>query len=158
MNGAIMVSHIPNTPSADTACGATASPTQPTAAQVVTRLAQRVPDASPGAVYAADTDPNHIMGRPGGYLSKASFTDKRITAEKPANVKEGSVALGGSVEVFADSRAAHQRKNYIQALARRLTEVAEYDYVEGPVLVRVAKTLAVAQAGEYDKALREIAF
>lgn len=141
---------------ADTGAGFMSTPAQrPTAAQVVARLAQRIPDATPGVVYTADTDPNHILGRPGAYLSKAAFTDKRI-ASGDGSTGGNSVVLGGSVEVFADNRGAQWRKAYIQALAKGVAQVFEYDYVKGPVLVRVTKGLTPAQADEYKNALGKI--
>lgn len=142
---------------ADTAGRATSTRAQPpTAAQIVARIAECVPDATPGVIYTPDTDPNHIMGRPGGYVSKASFTDQRIDPEGAGNAKKGSVRLGGSVEVFTDKRGAQRRKDYIHALSKGFTDIAEYDYVAGPVLVRVTKALTPSQAREYQEALGEI--
>jgi hypothetical protein len=55
-----------------TACtslpGTTTSP--PSAQTVVTQLAQHIPTTTPGVTYTADTDSNHLLGRPNGYLSK----------------------------------------------------------------------------------------
>lgn len=122
-----------------------------TAQQVVEQLAQRVPTVKPGVVYTAETDPNHLLGRPGQYLSKAMFVDTRI---KPGAIDSpDSVAVGGSVEVFADGQGAQARMKYIQAITAGFPTAAEYDYASGPVLVRVGKTLTPAQASEYQKAL-----
>jgi hypothetical protein len=56
--------------------GTTTSP--PSAQTVVTQLAQHIPTTTPGVTYTADTDSNHLLGRPNGYLSKATFTDSRV--------------------------------------------------------------------------------
>jgi hypothetical protein len=124
---------------------------QLTAQQVVAQLAQRVPTVKPGVVYTAATDPNHLLGRPGQYTSKATFTDSRIT---PGFLDgPNSVGRGGSVEAFPDEQAAQNRSKYLQAVAASFPAAVEYDYTSGPVLVRVGKILTPAQASEYQKAL-----
>lgn len=51
--------------------GSIASPSQPlTAQQVIAALPKHIPAVIPGVVYTADTDPNHLLGRPGGYVSR----------------------------------------------------------------------------------------
>lgn len=85
-----------------------------TAEQVVTELAKRLPAVTPGVVFTAETDPNRLLGRPAGYLSKASFTDSRISAEEVTGTDEGAVERGGSVEVFADEQGAQRRMQFIQ--------------------------------------------
>jgi hypothetical protein len=48
-------------------------------------------------VYTAETDPSHLLGRPGQYLSQAMFADSRI---HPSSFDQPeSVDRGGSVEV-----------------------------------------------------------
>lgn len=51
--------------------------TPPTADQIMQQLGAKVPSAKLGIVYAAEIDPNHLLGRPNGYSSKVSFTDSR---------------------------------------------------------------------------------
>lgn len=60
--------------------------------------------------YTATTDPNHLLGRPDGYASKASWTDTRISAAQANDDTSGSVDLGGSIEVFASAAAAQARE------------------------------------------------
>lgn len=127
-----------------------------TAEHVVTELVKRIPTVKPGVVFTAETDPNRLLGRPTGYLSKASFTDSRIPAGEVTGTSEGAVERGGSVEVFADEQGAQRRMRFIQQIASGLPAAVEYDYTAGPVLVRVSKTLTPAQASEYQKALDEI--
>jgi hypothetical protein len=144
-----------------TACGSgqlTAQRPQ-TADQVVTQLVQRVSTAKPGVVFTAETDPNKLLGRPNGYTSKASFTDTRVNpnGEGFTDTREGAVDLGGSVEIFADEQGAQDRMKFIQAIAKGLPMAGEYDYVSGPVLVRVSRSLTPDQAAQYQTALAEIA-
>jgi hypothetical protein len=127
-----------------------------TAEQVVTELAKRIPTVTPGVVFTAETDPNRLLGRPTGYLSKASFTDSRIPAEEVTGTGEGAVERGGSVEVFADEQGAQRRMHFIKNIASGFPAAVEYDYTLGPVLLRVARALTPAQAAEYQKALAAI--
>ena len=124
---------------------------QLTAQQIVAQLAQRVPTVKPGMVYTAETDPNHLLGRPGQYTSKVAFTDSRVQP-RPFDAPD-AIERGGSVEVFPDEQGAQNRMKYIQAIAAGFPMAVEYDYTSGPVLVRVGKILTPAQAGEYQKAL-----
>lgn len=105
-------------------------------------------------VYTAASDPNHLLGRPGGYTSKAAFTDTRINPNDARDTTPGSVDLGGSVEVFATSGDAAAREQYIRAVEKAAPIVGtEYDYVSGPVLLRVSQVLTPQQAEQYKAAL-----
>ena len=132
---------------------------QLTAEQVVAQLAHAISTVKPSVVYTAETDPNHQLGRPNGYLSKASFTDIRIDPKHATvytDTTNGAVDLGGSVEVFPDAQGAQARAKYIEGLTAAMPMLTEYEYVSGPVLVRLGKTLTPTQAGEYQKALNGI--
>lgn len=110
----------------------------PSAAQVIQALiAKRLP-ARLTIAYTAATDPTHLLGRPNGYTSKANFSDRRIsTSETPAS----AIDLGGSVEVYRSSGAAVTRVRAIQILDKADPLLgSEYDYLNGPVLVRVSGT------------------
>jgi hypothetical protein len=130
--------------------GATATPQ--TADQVVVALTTKVPTAKLGEVYTADSDPNHLLGRPNGYTSKATFTDRRVAGGP--GITSGSVDAGGSVEVFADADSAQRRQRYIQDLQKASPILGtEYDYVSGATLVRVSGKLTPTQAAEYQAAM-----
>ncbi|MFG1754924.1 hypothetical protein [Streptosporangium sandarakinum] len=137
-----------------TSCGGAS--TDLDAAGVIKALADKGLPVSPTVTYTADDDPNKLLGRPNGYTSKASFTDQRVDAAKVAGAKKGDVELGGSVEVFDDADQAEQRADYIQQIGKKMPMLSEYDYVVGPVLVRVSKELTPDQAKAFDTALGEI--
>ncbi|MGW0594793.1 hypothetical protein [Streptosporangium sp. NPDC002607] len=137
-----------------TACGGPT--TDLDAAGVVKALTQQGVPVTLTVTYTADTDPNKLLGRPNGYTSKASFTDQRIDAAKVGGGKEGDVGLGGSVEVFEDAGQAEQRADYIRGIGEKLPVLGEYDYVAGPVLLRVSKELTPQQAEEFEAALGKI--
>jgi hypothetical protein len=137
-----------------TACSTEAPPPR-TAATIVKVIAAKVASARPGFVYTADTDPNHLLGRPNGYTSEATFSDSRISPADTAGVRAGSVQRGGSVEVFTDPSAATVRQQRLGQLERDAPlSSREYTFTDGPVLLRVSGRLSPAQAAEYAAALR----
>jgi hypothetical protein len=101
-------------------------------------------------VYTESNDPNKLMGRPGQYVGKATFHDRRI---KDAAL---SVSNGGSIETFASKSDASVRFKYICAIAKSSPLFAEYDYLEGSVLLRIASDLTPTQAKGYETAFRRI--
>lgn len=141
-----------------TSSAATASASSPASAapldaeHVVNTLAEAIPTAKPATVYTAATDPNHLLGRPGGYTSKADFADSRAKPEIDDEVQNG-----GSVEVFDDPAKAEERSKFIQdTLDKMKIFGTEYHYLNGGVLVRVSGVLTPDQAAEYEKALKSL--
>lgn len=107
--------------------------------------------------YSATSDPNHLLGRPNGYQSKASFKDGRVKASDANDSSLGSVDLGGSIEVYPSSAGATGRAQYIQQSLKGFPMLGtEYDYVAGSVLVRVSGLLTPDQATGYQTALTAI--
>jgi len=130
-----------------------AAPAKPlTASTAFQQLAAAVPQAKLSGTVTAANDPDHLLGRPGQYTSKVTFTDSRIKAADVVDPSKGSVDLGGEVEVFGDAAGAKARAKYIQAVTKSLPALAEYDYVHGAVLVRVSHYLTPAQAAGYKSA------
>ncbi|MEV7179375.1 hypothetical protein [Kitasatospora sp. NPDC093679] len=115
-------------------------------------LTAAVGSAKQGQVVTEVNDPNHLMGRPGQYTSKVTFTDSRIQTSDVDGLDPTDVERGGAVEVFATPEDAKKRADYIQAIVKSLPAMLEYDYVHGSAVVRVSKFLTPSQAGEYDKA------
>lgn len=126
---------------------------QRSAEQVVREITNRVAHATPGVVITAETDPNHLLGRPGGYTSKATFVDSRIDPSGVLDPMPGSVDIGSSVEVFDDASGAERRAEYIRSIGEAAPVLTEYDYVAGSVLLRVSGELTPTQAAEYEAAL-----
>jgi hypothetical protein len=121
-----------------------------TAEQVTTKLVEKVPSVKLIKAYSSADDPNHQLGRPNGYTSKTAFSDSRVPAENLEFEADDAIARGGSVEVYPDAAGATARKEYIQAIGKGLPSAVEYDYVQGGVLIRVAKELTPEQAVEYE--------
>jgi hypothetical protein len=104
-------------------------------------------------VYAADTDPNHKLGRPGGYTSKAAFEDTRVKPSQARDRTAGAVDLGGGVEVFPTPAEAVARGRFIQAALPGSQLDGEYDYAAGAVLLRLSEVLTPDQVTAYVAAL-----
>jgi hypothetical protein len=107
-------------------------------------------------VYTEESDPNNRLGRPGGYTSKAAFVDTRIDDDEVTDSSEGSIEAGGGVEVFAEAEDAEDRSEYIQSITEEVQLLAEYNYVEGPILLRLSRQLTPTQAEEYEAALAAV--
>jgi hypothetical protein len=105
-------------------------------------------------VFTAANDPNHLLGRPNGYVAKVAWTDSRINAsDLGVDNSAGSVDLGGSIEQYSGSGDAKSRMKYIQSIEKAMPMVGtEYDYVVGTFLVRVSSQLTPTQADAYEKA------
>ncbi|EOD63155.1 hypothetical protein [Amycolatopsis vancoresmycina] len=138
--------------SADSSTPAAAPAPAASADQVVAKLAGKIPTVKLVKTYTAEDDPNHLLGRPNGYTSKAAFADSRIPVDQLDGTAPDSTDRGGSVEVFADEAGAKARMDLVQAATKGLDP--EYDYVAGPVLVRVSHLLTPDQAKEYESAVR----
>jgi hypothetical protein len=123
------------------------------AESIVEEIAQRVPSAHETVVITAANDPDNLLGRPAAYTSKTEFIDTRL--DQGAEVM-GGVPAGGSVEVFADGSKVKTRRDYLREAAKAESLAPEYDYVSGPILLRLSPNLSSDQAAEYETALSEI--
>lgn len=146
--------------------GATALPAAPaasnplTAESVIRDLTARVREAQPSVFFDAHTDPNGELGRPGKYTSKGAFTDSRIAPSEVTSKKLGTVEAGGGVEVWPSAEGARARAVYIQTLGESMPAflgAVEYNYLAGPVILRLSGKLTPAEAAGYAKALAEVA-
>jgi hypothetical protein len=149
----------PATGTSGTGTTSTTSSTPPapkTAEEIGKALAAKVTSSKVTVVYTAANDPNKLLGRPNGYLSKVAFSDSRVSPSDVEGTGSDAVERGGSVEVFADADGAKKRSDYIQAIAKGLPAASEYDYLSGGVLVRVSRVLTPDQAKDYETALKAI--
>jgi hypothetical protein len=121
------------------------------AARAVAAITKAVPTAKQGVVITDANDRNHLLGRPGQYTSKVTFTDSRIQAGDVDGLDPDDVERGGTVEVFATPADAKARADYIQGVVKSLPALLEYDYPHGAVLVRLSRFLSPSQASDYDK-------
>lgn len=130
---------------------ATATPKGKTAAEIARTLKARIPSIKGVTVWTAELDPNHLLGRPGGYVSAATVTDKRVVCSDPLPGAD----CGASVETFRTAAEAKARSAYIQGVLKASGGLlgTEYDTVRGTVLLRVTGRLTPKQAKAYASAL-----
>lgn len=104
------------------------------------------------AVQDEDTDPNDLLGRPNGYLSRAS-------ADLPGgdtNADKYDIDRGLVIETFAEAAAAKKRSDYIQGLQKDNPILGtEWHYFagEGTVLVRVSGNVKPSRAKKIEAAV-----
>ena len=122
------------------------------AEQVVKALANTVAEAEPATVYTAKTDKNNLLGRPGGYTSKADFTDDRAQPDL-----DDAVQKGGTIEVYDDPADANERAEFIASTLKKMKIFGtEYHYLNGGTLLRVSGELTPDEAAEYETALNKL--
>ena len=101
-------------------------------------------------VYTAATDPNHEMGRQGGYTSKVAWVDPRAVkagAGNPAS-DQGGTEFGGGIEVFPTAAGAQARYQYLKGFKPPFGD--GYDYLYGRAILRLSQYLTPAQAHAYE--------
>lgn len=87
-------------------------------------------------VYTARTDPNHLLGRQGGYTSKAAWQ-------------------AGGVEVYPDAAGCQARAAYLRTFQPPLGD--GYDYTAGTAILRLSAELTPAQSKEWRAAFAKAA-
>jgi hypothetical protein len=105
--------------------------------------------------YTAATDRNHLLGRPGQYVSKVNFQDTRIDVKDALGPTD--ITAGGSIETFDNESDAEHRYDYVHAISTGSSLFAEYEYLRGTVLFRISNLLTPTQAVEYERGLKKIA-
>jgi hypothetical protein len=127
------------------------------AAAVLAKLKSAGLPITDSATVTEANDGNHLLGRPGQYVSKVAFADSRVGT--PIDQADPGNDAGGSIEVFANASDAQARSDYIQQVLEKLGPMAgtEYHYLSGPVLVRVTGDLPPSAAKEYETAVTDLA-
>ncbi|MFD8737472.1 hypothetical protein ACFV06_21475 [Streptomyces sp. NPDC059618] len=123
-----------------------------TASTAFDKISASVTTAKLGSTVTAENDPNDLLGRPNQYTSKVTFTDNRVAADDVSGTEKDAIERGGSIEVFSNEVDAKVRAQYIQTVTKGMPALAEYDYVQGTVLVRVSHYLTPKQASDYKAA------
>ena len=101
-------------------------------------------------VFDARTDPNKLLGRPGGYSSKVSFRDERyIDSEEDSMYQH-------TIETFPTAAAAQSRKRYVDKVTNGVSFLMQYQFISGRILLRMDKVLTPDEATQYDTALQKI--
>lgn len=119
------------------------------AEQVIDTLIDADIDLLDWTIFDAETDPNHLLGRPGQYISKASFWDSRI-----GDPEDGPEA--GTVEVFRNEKNLLSRMRYVEEIGQRMPMFLQYQFRRGLVLLRLNKRFTPIAAKEYERALERL--
>jgi hypothetical protein len=108
-------------------------------------------------VYNATTDPNHLLGRQGGYTSKTAWVDPAAVAAGAGSPSSdpGGIEFGGGIEVFPSAADAQARLAYLKAFRPPFGD--GYDYLAGPAILRVSNYLTPAQADQFRAAFHTAA-
>lgn len=127
-----------------------------TAEDVVTVLRDAGLPIGEVIVWDAATDPNGLLGRPGQYTGKVTFTDTRL-APAPVGAEAIDVDVGGDIEVFDDPEAQAARVEYLAGFADNPGPIGGwYQYEVGNAVVRISFDLTPDQAAEYESALQAL--
>ncbi|SEG27280.1 hypothetical protein SAMN05216223_104136 [Actinacidiphila yanglinensis] len=126
------------------------------AEQVASTLEESVSTMTTTVVYTAATDPDHLLGKAKGYLSKVAFSDSRVQPADVEGTKSDAIVRGGSVETFATVAQAHARAKSIEAGAQGSASAGEYHYYLGNSLIRVSQVLTTAEAEDYALAVQSL--
>ena len=139
-------------------------PTPPTSGQTVTEPAPQPVLDSAAAVAAlvraglaanpvpSDevSDPNHLLGRPGNYTSRATFTVPGVAVP---GTDAQDCGRGGCVEGWPDQASAKTRADYIANIGKSFPAAVEYQYVRRDgLLLRVARDATPTQAKKVGQA------
>ncbi|WP_328884725.1 hypothetical protein [Streptomyces sp. NBC_00299] len=127
-----------------------------TAQQAAAKLGKSIPELKLVQVYTEANDPNHLLGRPGGYTSKAAFSDSRVSSADVEGLDKDALERGGSVEVFKTEDEAKSRAEYIETIAKSMPSATEYHYIVGGILIRVSKLLTPTQAKDYEAGAKSL--
>lgn len=100
--------------------------------------------------YSAETDDNHLLGRPNQYTSKVNFADSRLSQYNSSDPN------GGTIEVFNNYSDALKRKQYLDIVYNSFPGLRMYIYQYSNVLVRLSFDLTPGQTGVYQDGFRKL--
>lgn len=114
-------------PAAASSAAPSRSGPSPTAAKLASALRAAGLRLGHVTVYTASTDPNHLLGRQGGYTSKVEWRG------------------GGGIEVYPSVQGAEKRLAYLKTFTGTMIGDG-YDYRAGTAILRLPNALTPAQA------------
>lgn len=129
------------TPAAPTAAAAAPATTSPAA--VVIARTMRLPAI---VVLTAATDPNHLLGRQGGYTSDIDAGPTYTPGDT------GSIGI----EVYPTTAGATRRASYLETFSGTMLGDG-YDYVAGTAVLRIGSHYTPAQAHALEATFRNAA-
>jgi hypothetical protein len=128
----------------------TSAPAWRDATEVAQRLVEQGMPVTDIATTTEDNDPNDLLGRQGGYVSRATFALPGVEGGDD----EQDARRGGSVEVWPTEEAAIARWEYLRGFQSSPLLGDGYDYVFGPTVLRLAREVKPSVAERFEVALR----
>lgn len=135
---------------------------QLTAVDILIKLKEKNSNIGKYVVYTEENDINSLLGRPNQYTSKVTFEDIRLEQVNKDldpdffTEEEINEPIGGTIEVFNNSKDMQKRKDYIESVTSSFSPLAEYNYYNDYILLRLNKGLTPSQAIEYENIFKEI--
>ena len=115
--------------------------------QYISDKLKTIPTLAKVVIYTEETDPNHLLGRPGQYTAKVNFADSRYK----------NLGLDvGTVEVFKNLGDLDRRYDYVDQLGKQTTMALRYQYKHGNLLMRLDHALTPTQAKEFEAAFNSM--
>ena len=115
-----------------------------TAEELVVALRQNGLPVLGWSLVTGPTDPDHLLGKPGQYTSKVTFSDRRLVSG--GGTEAANLADGGAIEVFATPAAAARR---VKALAGASAQVSRH----GLVVLALSRRLGTTAVKRYRDAV-----
>jgi len=138
-----------------------------TATSVATTMIDGGVPARLAFTYTAANDPNHLLGRQGGYSSKVSLQDSRLPkvhnflpglaatarAKAPTWSAESASSIdgGAAIECYPSPSGAQRRYETLRGYSGTVLGDG-YDYVSGGCVLRLSTDLTPTQARQYQRA------
>ena len=121
----------------------------PDATALANKVKAGVTSVSKVVTVTEDNDPNKKIGRPGGYVSAAVLYDSGVTCTATGF---GS-ACGAIIEVWPTEQDAKDRSAYIAKVLKASPALGtEYDFLQGPALLRVTGAVKPSTSKQYEAA------
>jgi hypothetical protein len=142
----------PATEAAQPQATTTTAPQHMTAKQLVAKLQQAGLPVGKVDCFTEETDPNDLLGRPGGYTSKCDWADKREEQLTQDDL------TGGSFEVFGSAADAAERAKYLGAFEGAGAFSTGYTWVVpagGVTILRIDQELTPTAAAKYRSAAEQ---
>ena len=130
----------------------TSTPATASAAVLTQRMKAAGLPITSVTVYNATTDPNHLLGRQGGYTSKVAWVVPAAVSAGAGSPSSdpGGTEFGGGIEVFAATADAQSRLDELKAFKPPLGD--GYDYLAGGAVLRLSNYLTPDQAARFRSA------
>jgi hypothetical protein len=143
-------------PTRPTQAASTATPSVPTTSTAVTptlalqsddrteeakRLEIQIPQIVDVITMTEDNDKNNLIGRPGQYDAASFMADKRLGCHAAGHYDGLSIDCGAKIERWPSEADAKTRMKDIQDKLKTYGLGAEWDYVRGRLLLRLAGEL-----------------